>query len=291
MSASPAASTVSAPAEGSPPPELLTIRPSRGLFDIDLREVWAHRELLWFLAWKDIKVRYTQTLIGAAWVVLQPVSTMIVFTIFFGRLAKLPSMGLPYPVFFMSAILPWSYFAGALQGCTNAIIENQRVVTKVYFPRVILPVSAVISGLVDLAIALVVMVPILAYCRVTPTVGLFLIPAFVLLAALTALGVGLWLTTLNALYRDVRYVLPFFIQLWMFASPVIYSASTISPQWRWLYGLNPMVGVIEGFRWALTGAGQAPSLVIIPSIVAILLVLVSGLIFFTRMDGTLADRI
>lgn len=279
------------PAAPVPARNVVHIRPMGGWWDFRLQEVWASRELLWFLVWKDVKVRYKETLIGAAWAVLQPVFTMIVFTIFFGRLAKVPSSGLPYPVFYMAALLPWSYFAGALQNSTNAIVENQRMITKVYFPRLILPISAVLSGIVDLAIALVVMVPLLLYFRITPTVGLLLLPLFVLMATATALAVGLWLTTLNAMYRDVRYVIPFLIQLFMFASPVIYSTSSVPARWQWLYALNPMVTVIEGFRWAITGTGMPPSLVIIPSFIAVGVCLTLGLVFFTRMDGSLADRI
>ncbi|HXU02040.1 MAG TPA: ABC transporter permease, partial [Polyangia bacterium] len=187
--------------------------------------------------------------------------------------------------------LPWTYFAGALSNCTNAIVENQRIITKVYFPRLLLPISAVISGIVDLAIAIVVMVPLLIYYHITPTAGLLLLPVFVLMATLAALAVGLWLTTLNAMYRDVRYVMPFMIQLFMFASPVIYSVSSVPERWQWLYGLNPMVGVIEGFRWAITGAGRPPGMVMIPSFVAVCVCLLFGLMFFSRVDGSLADRI
>jgi lipopolysaccharide transport system permease protein len=267
------------------------IRPTAGWWDFRLGEVWASRELLWFLVWKDVKVRYKETVIGAAWAVLQPVFTMIVFTIFFGRLAKLPSSGLPYPVFYLAALLPWSYFAGALSGCTNAIVENQRIITKVYFPRLLLPLSVVIAGLVDLAIALVVMVPLLIYYGITPSVGLLLVPAFVLMALLAALAFGLWLTTLNVMYRDVRYVVPFVIQFFMFASPVIYSASAVPARWQWIYGLNPMVGVIEGFRWALTGTGRPPGLIMLASFVAVCACLLFGLVFFSRIDGSVADRI
>jgi lipopolysaccharide transport system permease protein len=279
------------PPPAAAPLSVLVIRPTAGWWDFRLGEVWASRELLSFLVWKDIKVRYKETAIGAAWAVLQPVFTMIVFTIFFGRLAKVPSTGLPYPVFFMAALLPWLYFAGALQNCTNAIVENQRMITKVYFPRLILPISAVLSGIVDLAIALVVMVPLLIYYGITPTVGLLLLPVFVLMATVTALAVGLWLTTLNAMYRDVRYVMPFLIQLLMFASPVIYSTTSVPTRWQWLYALNPMVSVIEGFRWAITGTGRPPSLVMIPSFITVSVCLTLGLVFFTRMDGSVADRI
>ncbi|HMF44512.1 MAG TPA: ABC transporter permease [Polyangia bacterium] len=275
----------------APSPHVVHIRPTAGWWDFRLGEVWASRELLWFLVWKDVKVRYKETVIGAAWAVLQPVFTMIVFTIFFGRLAKLPSSGLPYPVFYMAALLPWSYFASALSGCTSAIVENQRIITKVYFPRLLLPLSVVIAGLVDLAIALVVMVPLLIYYGITPTAGLILLPVFVLMATLAALAVGLWLTTLNVMYRDVRYVVPFIIQFLMFASPVIYSASSVPARWQWLYGLNPMVGVIEGFRWAITGAGRPPGLIMIPSFVAVCACLIFGLVFFSRIDGSVADRI
>jgi lipopolysaccharide transport system permease protein len=267
----------------------LRIAPSHGLLSLRLSEVWEYRELLYFFVWRDIKVRYKQTAIGAAWAVLQPFMTMVVFSLFFGRLAKIPANGLPYPVFYYCALLPWIYFAGALQNATNVVVEQQRVITKIYFPRVVLPISAVLGGLVDFAISFVVLLALMAYYGIAPTVAALWLPAFLLLAILTALGMGLWLSALNAFYRDVRYVVPFLVQFWMFASPVAYPSSLVPEQWQWLYGLNPMAGVIEGFRWALTGQGLPPGPMMIASATGVFVVLVSGLIYYRAMEGTIAD--
>jgi lipopolysaccharide transport system permease protein len=261
----------------------------RGWLALDLAELWAYRELLYFFVWRDIKVRYKQTAIGAAWAVLQPVMTMLVFSLFFGRLARIPSQGLPYPVFYYCALLPWMYFSTAMQGATNIVVDQQRVITKIYFPRVVLPIAAVLSGLLDFAISFVVFLAIMVYYRIVPTAAIIWLPGFTLLAILTALGVGLWLSALNALYRDVRYVLPFLVQFWMFASPVAYPSSLVPEKWRWLYGLNPMAGVIEGFRWALTGHGQPPGILLATSSAAVLLLVLSGLVYFHAMEGTIAD--
>jgi lipopolysaccharide transport system permease protein len=271
-----------------PLPAPLRIVPSHGL-SIRLRELWAYRELLYFFIWRDIKIRYKQTIIGAAWAILQPFLTMLVFSLFFGRLAKLPSNGLPYPVFYYCALLPWSYFAGALQNATNVVVEQQRLITKIYFPRLVLPISAVLSGLVDFAIAFCVLIALMVYYRITPGPAVLLLPGFLLLAVLTALGFGLWLSALNAVYRDVRYVVPFLIQFWMFASPVAYSTSLVPQRWRWIYGLNPMAGVIEGFRWALTRQGLAPGPLFAASAGGVVLLLVGGLFYYRSMEGTMAD--
>ncbi len=267
------------------------IEPPRGLFELRFGEVWAYRELLYFFVWRDVKIRYKQTVVGVAWVVLQPLLSMGVFTIFFGRLAKLPSDGLPYPVFYFAALVPWTYFASALQNATNVVVENQRVITKVYFPRLILPLSSVVSGLVDFSIAFIVLVLMTLGFRFTPGAAMLWLPVFLLLAIATALGIGLWLSALNALYRDVRYVTPFLVQFWMLASPVAYPSSLVPAKWRWLYGLNPMAGVIEGFRWALTGHGQSPGALLLASGGAVLLLLLGGLLFFQRMEGTVADLV
>jgi lipopolysaccharide transport system permease protein len=268
---------------------LLRITPPRGWLDLDLGEVWSARELLYFFVWRDIKIRYKQTAIGVAWAVLQPLLTMLVFSLFFGQLAKMPSHGLPYPVFYYSALLPWMYFSTSLQNATNTIVEQQRVITKVYFPRLVLPLAAVLSGLLDFAVSFVVFLAMMLYYRIAPGPAILMLPAFVLLAVLTALGVGLWLSALNAIYRDVRYVLPFLVQFWMFASPVAYPSSLVPERWRWLYGLNPMAGVIEGFRWALTGHGEPPNLLLAASTAAVLLVLGGGLVYFRAMESTIAD--
>jgi lipopolysaccharide transport system permease protein len=258
-------------------------------FSWNLRELADYRELLYFLVWREIKVRYKQTLIGAGWAVIQPVATMAVFSLFFGRLAKIPSGGLPYPLFFYTALLPWTYFAGALTGATNSVVENQRVITKVYFPRVLLPLSAVLSGLVDFAIAFVLLLGMSLYYRVAPGPWLVFLPAFLVLAILTAFGAGLWLAAWNALYRDVRYVVPFLVQFWLFASPVAYPSSLVPARWRALYGLNPMAGVIDGFRWSVTGENPPSAGLVAVSAAAVLVMLVAGLWYFRRMEATVAD--
>jgi lipopolysaccharide transport system permease protein len=272
-------------------PPIVRIEPPRGWLDLRLGEVWAYRELLYFFVWRDVKVRYKQTVIGVAWVVLQPLLTMGVFTLFFGRLAKLPSDGLAYPVFYFTALVPWSYFSTALQSCTAVVVDNQRVITKVFFPRLVLPISAVVSGLVDFAIGFVVLGIVLAAYGIRPGLAALWLPILLLLAVLTALGVGLWMSALNALYRDVKYVVPFLIQFWMFASPVAYPTSLVPERWRWLYGLNPMAGVIDGFRWALTGHGQPPGPLLLASSVMVFAVVLGGLFFFQRMEGAIADRV
>ncbi len=271
------------------PQPVVRISARRGWLQLDFRELWEYRELLYFFVWRDIKIRYKQTAIGAAWAVLQPFLTMMVFSLFFGRLARIPSQGLPYPVFYYCALLPWMYFAGALQNATNTVVEHQRVITKVYFPRLVLPLAAVLSGLVDFAISFVVFLGMMLYYGLVPTRSALLLPVLLLLAVLTALGVGLWLSALNAIYRDVRYVLPFLVQFWMFASPVAYPSELVPEKWRWLYGLNPMAGVIEGFRWALTGRGQPPGVLMLASGLMVAAVLLGGLVFFRKMEGTIAD--
>jgi lipopolysaccharide transport system permease protein len=267
----------------------LRILPAQGLLNLRLRELWEHRELLYFFVWRDIKVRYKQTAIGATWAILQPFLTMVAFSLFFGKLAKIPANGLPYPIFYYCALLPWIYFAGALQNATNVVVEQQRVITKIYFPRVVLPISAVLSGLVDFGISFLVLLALMAYYGIAPTAAALWLPVFLLLAVSTALGVGLWLSALNAFYRDVRYVVPFLVQFWMFASPVAYPSSLVPPRWSWLYGLNPMAGVIEGFRWALTGHGLPPGPMMAASAACVVLVLFSGLVYYRAMEGSIAD--
>src|SRR5580692_7333822 len=268
------------------------IEARHGWMALDLPELWAYRDLVYFFVWRDIKVRYKQTVIGAAWAILQPVLTMMVFSLFFGRLAKIPSQGLPYPIFYYTALLPWMYFATAMQSATNVVVEQQRMITKIYFPRVVLPIASVMSGLLDFAISFAVLLVLMAGYRIVPTAGAILwLPLLTLLAVLTALGVGLWLSALNALYRDVRYVVPFLVQFWMFASPVAYPSTLVPLRWRWIYGLNPMAGVIEGFRWALTGHGQPPNIMLAVSSGMVVAVLLGGLFFFQRMEGAIADRV
>jgi lipopolysaccharide transport system permease protein len=267
------------------------ITPPRGWLDVNLAEWWHFRELLYFFVWRDLKVRYKQTAIGVGWVILQPFLTMMVFTLFFGRLAKIPSEGLPYPLFYYSALLPWTYFAGALTNASNSMVEHQQMITKIYFPRIFLPLSAICSGLVDFAIGFVLLIGMVLFYRVPLTSSALLVPLFLLLAVATALAVGLWLSALNAIYRDVRYIVPFLVQFWLFASPVAYPSQLIPLQWRWLYGLNPMAGVIEGFRWSLSGHGQPPTAMILVSAGAVFILLIAGLVNFHKLESTIADRI
>jgi lipopolysaccharide transport system permease protein len=289
-------STVPAAAESAKPVAIapadvpvLRITPPSRWWALPVAELWEYRELLYFFIWRDIKIRYKQTAIGAAWAILQPFLTMLIFSLFFGRLAHINSEGLPYAIFYYSALLPWMYFAASLQNATNTIVENQRLITKVYFPRLDLPLSAVLSGLVDFAISFCMFIVLMIYYRIVPTPALLWLPAFLLLAVLTALGVGLWLSAMNAIYRDIRYVVPFLVQFWMFASPVAYPASLVPLRWRWLYGLNPMTGVIEGFRWAITGRGSPPDLMLLASAGMVLVMLFGGLIYFNKMESTIAD--
>lgn len=267
----------------------IEIRPSTGWPRLGLREVWDSRELLYFLVWREVKVRYKQTALGVAWAVIQPVFTMVVFTLFFGRLGKLPSDGLPYPIFAYSALLPWQLFAFALTEASNSIVANQRLITKTYFPRLIVPLTAVLVGLADFTVSLTVLAALMAYYGVAPTFAVLTIPLWTLFVLATAFGVGLWAAALNVQYRDIRYTLPFITQIWMFLSPVAYSISLVPERWRPLYFANPMVGVIDGFRWALLG-GSDGSLASIPvSLAAVGIVLVSGLFYFRRMERTFAD--
>jgi len=293
MSATTTASATPAPAVAAQLP-VLRIEPPSHWWVLPFGELWAYRELLYFLVWRDIKVRYKQTAIGAAWAVLQPLLTMAVFWLFLGKLANLPSNGLPYPVFYFSGLVPWTYFAYSLNFATNTVVSNQSLLTKVYFPRLVLPISAVLSGLVDFAIGFVLLICILLGYHIVPGASIVWLPVLLLLAICTALGVGLWLSALNALYRDVRYVIAFVVQFWMFASPVMYPATLVSkhyPRLAWLYGLNPMAGVIGGFRWALTGRGQAPGPLLLASAVMVAVVLTGGLMFFRRMEGSMADLV
>jgi lipopolysaccharide transport system permease protein len=280
---------VTSTALSKPAVPVMRITPPTRWWILPFGELWDFRELVYFFVWRDIKIRYKQTAIGAAWAVLQPLLTMLIFSLFFGRLAHIPSEGLPYPIFYYSALLPWMYFAAALQNATNTIVENQRVITKVYFPRLALPLASVLSGLVDFAVSFVMFVVLMIYYGIRPTPAILWFPAFILLAILTALGVGLWLSALNALYRDVRYVLPFLVQFWLFASPVAYPASLVPQKWRWLYGLNPMAGVIEGVRWSLTGHTSPPGRLIFVSTAAVLVLLASGLAYFQKVETTVAD--
>jgi len=254
-------------------------------------DVWAYRELLYFLIWKELKVRYKQTVLGAGWAVLQPVLTMVVFSVFFGRLGGLPSDGLPYPVFTYAALLPWMLFAHVLIQSSQSIVNHQSLVTKVYFPRVLLVLAPLGVGLVDFALAFVVLLAIMLWYGLAPGPGLLFAPFFVALAALAALATGVWLAALNVRYRDVRHTVPFLTSLWLFASPVAYPASLVPGPWRWLYGLNPMAGAIEGFRWAVLSQGGLPAPLVAASLAVTLLMLVTGLRYFTRVEQTFADLV
>lgn len=270
-------------------PPVLIIEAGGSRISKQLRDLWAYRELLYFLAWRDFKVRYKQTVLGAAWAVIQPFFTMVVFSIFFGYLAKMPSDGIPYPVFAYAGLLPWSLFAHALTESSNSLVNNQSLITKVYFPRLIVPIAPLFVGLVDFGIALVVLFGMILFYKIVPGIAILTVPLFVLLALLSALAVGMWLSALNVEYRDVRYTIPFLTQLWLFATPVAYPSSLLPEPWRSLYGLNPMAGVVEGFRWALPGRTNAPGPLIAVSVAAVLVLLIGGLWYFTRMERTFAD--
>ncbi|MGO8763470.1 MAG: ABC transporter permease [Desulfobaccales bacterium] len=276
------------PAAPAPIP-VIVIKPSKGLVSLKLKEFWDYHELLFFLTWRDIKIRYKQTVLGAAWAILQPLMTMVVFSIFFGRLAKVPSDGLPYPIFSFCGLLPWQLFANALTQSSNSLVASQGLITKVYFPRLIIPISAILPGLVDFALSFVVFLGMMAYYGIAPTWAALTLPLFLLLALATALAAGLWLSALNVQYRDVRYTITFLVQFWLFVTPIAYPSSLVPEKWRLLYGLNPMAGVVEGFRWALLGkaGGLGPMVIVSASVVC--LFLVGGLVYFRHMEKTFAD--
>lgn len=266
------------------------IRPSRGWIPINLHDLWRYRELLYFLTWRDVKVRYKQTLLGFAWAIIQPFFMMIVFTLFFGNLAKIPSEGIPYPLFNYAALLPWTLFAEGLRRSSNSLVQESNLVKKVYFPRLIIPLAGVLSPVVDFAIAFTVLIGMMFYYGYVPTMNIILLPGFIILALMTALGVSLWLSAINAKYRDVRYTVPFLIQIWLFASPIVYSSSLLPEKYQLIYGLNPMAGVIESFRWALLGT-DPPGQMIGVSVILVILVLVSGAFYFRHQEKSFADVI
>jgi lipopolysaccharide transport system permease protein len=275
----------------APPLQVVRRQARPGWVAIDFSELWHYRELLVFYAIRDIKVRYKQTALGAAWAVLQPVLTMVVFSIFFGRLAQVPSDDLPYPIFAFSALLPWQLFAFALTQSSNSLVDNSQVLTKVYFPRLVLPLASTLAGLVDFLIAFVVLIGMMLYYGIYPGWGVVMLPLLTILAITAALAVGMWLSALNVMYRDVRYTIPFLAQLWLFATPVAYSSSMVPDKWRALFGINPMVGVVEGFRWALLDASKPPGPMLAVSVAATLALLVGGLFYFRRLEKTFADVI
>jgi lipopolysaccharide transport system permease protein len=273
-------------------PTTVHIKPTTGLAALNLRDLWIYRELVLFMIWRTLKVRYKQTALGAAWAVIQPLMTMIVFNFIFGNVAKVPTDDIPYPIFSYTALLPWGLFTTALNQASRSLTSNQNMVTKIYFPRLVLPISSVLAGLVDFAIAFVILIGLMIYYGVTPAWNvLWTLPLFLLLSIVTALGVALWLSAINVQYRDVNYALPFLTQFWLFITPVAYSASVISEKWQLVYSLNPMAGVVNGFRWALLGAGSGPDAALWVSVVISLVILVSGLFYFRNMERTFADMI
>jgi lipopolysaccharide transport system permease protein len=264
-------------------------KPSKGWEWPKLGELWEYRELLYFFAWRDVKVRYRQTILGALWAILQPLFTMVIFSLFFGRLAKVPSDGLPYPIFSYAALVPWAFFANALTQASNSLVLSANMVKKIYFPRLALPIATVLAGVIDFGLAFGVLVGLMLYYGLVPTVNVLWLPLFFLLALITSLGVSTWLSAMNVQFRDVRYTIPFLTQAWLFVTPIAYSSSLLSEPWRTLYGLNPMAGVVEGFRWALLGSDTAPGPMLIVSVVVALALFVSGAFYFRRMEQSFAD--
>ena len=277
------------PASHTAAPPAIVIRPPKGWAALDLREFAGAHELLYFLVLRNLKLRYKQTALGAAWALLQPLLTMGVFTLVFGRLARLDSDGLPYPVFALAALVPWTYFANAFTQAGNSLVDQQQLLTKIYFPRLLLPLAAIIAGLVDLAIAFVLLLLVLAWYGIEPTVRLLAVPAFALLAMAAALAPGVWLAALNVRYRDVRYVIPFLVQIWLFVTPVVYSSRLIPERWQPLYNLNPMAGVVDGFRWMVSPEAPAPAAGLAVSAAAVAILLTAGLYFFRRVERSFAD--
>jgi lipopolysaccharide transport system permease protein len=257
---------------------------------LGLRELWTYRELLYFLFWRDVKVRYKQTVLGGAWAIVQPLATMIVFTVFLGRLAKISSDGVPYSIFAYSGLLPWQLFAFALTESSNSLVNSKQLITKVYFPRLIIPISAVMVGLVDFAVASSILIVLMLYHHMVPTIGILVLPLLVAFTMLTALSVGLVMSALNVQYRDVRYTIPFLVQVWMFATPIVYPSSLVPEKWRFLYGLNPMAGVVEGFRWALFGTKSASGLIVV-SVLSVGVLFLLGVIYFRRTERQFADLV
>ena len=265
------------------------IEPSKGWISLGLRELWRYRELMYFLIWRDIKVRYKQTVLGALWAIIQPFSTMVVFSLFFGKLANMPSDGIPYPIFAYSALVPWTFFANGINKSSNSLVGGSNLIKKVYFPRLVMPLSGVFSGIVDFVLAFIVLLGMMLYFGFVPTWNVVWLPALFLLAVFTSVAIGLWLSAMSVRFRDVQFMIPFLTQLWLFATPIVYPSSLLTEPWRTLYGINPMAGVVEGFRWALLGTGTAPGPIIIVSTLVVVALLVSGAFCFRRMEKTFAD--
>lgn len=275
---------VEAPAQQPP----IVIEPTTGWGSLRLGDLWEYRELLYFLVWRDVKIRYKQTQLGIAWAIVPPIATMLVFTVIFGNLAKISSDNVPYAIFSFTGLLPWQLFSLALNNAANSLVNNANLIRKVYFPRLAIPIASVLAGLVDFAIAFVILIGMMWYFQIVPTIATLLLPVFILLTLVTVLGISLWLAALNVQYRDIRYVVPFLTQIWLFATPVVYPSSLLSEPWRTLYGLNPMAGVIEGFRWALLGTEPPGAMIIVSAVVAVL-VLITGIMYFRRVEQTFAD--
>ena len=277
-----------ATAGSSSKPKTVFIRPSHGLGFPNLRELWEYRELIYFFAWREIKVRYKQTVLGAAWAVIQPLLNTIIFTVFFGNLAKIPSEGVPYPVFAFAALVPWTYFSNSITNAGNALVAQQQIITKVYFPRVIVPMATIFASLLDFLIAFLVLLGILPFYGVSLSLAILSVPLLILFTAASAVAVGLWLSALNVLYRDIRVAVPFLVQFWLFATPIAYPASLVPIRYRALYGINPLVGIIEGFRWSTLGTSEDPWAMLV-SLLVVVILLTSGLLYFARVERVLAD--
>jgi lipopolysaccharide transport system permease protein len=267
------------------------IEPSRGWVALKLSELWEYRELLYFFVWRDIKIRYKQTVLGASWAIIQPFFTMVIFSLFFGKLAKVPSDGIPYPIFSFAALVPWTFFSNGLLQGSNSLLTNSNMVKKIYFPRLSLPIAAVLAGGVDFLLSFLVLLGMMVFFGLAPTWNVVWLPFFTLLALVTSLGVSFWFAALNAQFRDIRYIVPFLIQAWLFVTPIAYPSSLLDEPWKTLYGINPMAGVVEGFRWALLGTDTAPGPIILVSSLVAILMLISGLYYFRRMEKTFADVI
>lgn len=268
---------------------VIRIQPSKGWVSLGLKELWDYRELLFFLVWRDIKVRYKQTVLGASWAIIQPFFTMVVFSLFFGKLAKVPSDGIPYPIFAYSALVPWAFFAHGLNQASNSLVGGSNLIKKVYFPRLAMPIASVLGGVVDFFLAFILLIGMIFYYGMAPTIHIILLPLFLLLAFITSLGVSLWLSAMYVQFRDIRHIIPFLTQIWLFGTPIAYPSSLLSEPWRTVYSINPMVGVVEGFRWALLGTKTAPGLMIIVSSLVAISLLISGAYYFRRMEKTFAD--
>jgi lipopolysaccharide transport system permease protein len=271
--------------------ESIVIEPSRGWVALHLGDLWRYRGLLYFLVWRDVKVRYKQTLLGASWAILQPTATMIIFTVFMGKLARIPSDSLPYPLFAFSGLLPWQLFSFALVECSNSLIANKQLITKVFFPRLIVPTASILTGLVDFGAASLVLIGLMAHYGRVPTLGILFLPLLLIFTLMAALAVGLWLAALNVKYRDVRYTIPFLTQLWLYSTPIAYPTSLVPERWRYLFGLNPMAGVVEGFRWALFGTAPHLGPMLAVSVATVVLLLIGGLAYFRHMEKYFADLV